>query len=45
MLSDQDSFVAALNLIEADGLPHVVIGGGTNLIVADAGFDGMVSAL
>jgi UDP-N-acetylmuramate dehydrogenase len=39
---DQDSCVAALEAIKQSGLPHVVIGGGTNLVVADAGFDGIV---
>jgi UDP-N-acetylmuramate dehydrogenase len=39
---DQDSCVAALKVIKESGLPHVVIGGGTNLIVADAGFAGIV---
>lgn len=39
---DQDSCVAALNVLKRAKLPHVVIGGGTNLVVADAGFDGVV---
>jgi UDP-N-acetylmuramate dehydrogenase len=39
---NQESCVAALKLLKETGLPHVVIGGGTNLIVADAGFDGIV---
>jgi UDP-N-acetylmuramate dehydrogenase len=39
---DEDSCVAALNAMKQAGLPHVVIGGGTNLIVADAGFAGIV---
>jgi UDP-N-acetylmuramate dehydrogenase len=39
---DQDSFVAALKALKQTGLPHVVIGGGTNLIVADPGFAGVV---
>jgi len=39
---DQDCCVAALEAIKDIGLPHVVIGGGTNLVVADAGFDGIV---
>jgi UDP-N-acetylmuramate dehydrogenase len=38
----QDSCVAALKLLKRSGVPHVVIGGGTNLIVADSGFDGIV---
>jgi UDP-N-acetylmuramate dehydrogenase len=39
---DVDSCVAALKTLQESDLPHVVIGGGTNLIVADAGFDGIV---
>ncbi len=39
---DQDSFVAALKTLQQAALPHVVIGGGTNLIVADTGFAGVV---
>ena len=39
---DVDAGVAALSAMKQSGLPHVVIGGGTNLIVADAGFDGIV---
>ncbi len=37
-----ETFVAALKTARASGLPWVVIGGGTNLIVADAGFRGVV---
>ncbi len=36
--SDERSFMAALNLVRSSGSKYVVIGGGTNLIVADAGF-------
>jgi len=32
----------ALRAIKGTGMPHVVIGGGTNLIVSDSGFDGIV---
>jgi len=32
----------ALKALKQAGMPHVVIGGGTNLIVADAGFPGIV---
>jgi len=39
---DQASCVAALHALRQAALPHVIIGGGTNLIVADAGFDGIV---
>jgi UDP-N-acetylmuramate dehydrogenase len=37
-----DAFVAALGSAQASGSPVMVIGGGTNLIVSDAGFRGVV---
>ncbi|MEO7145457.1 MAG: UDP-N-acetylmuramate dehydrogenase [Bryobacteraceae bacterium] len=39
---DAPAFVSALRTARASGLPVVVIGGGTNLIVSDAGFRGVV---
>lgn len=39
---DQESCVGALRILKQADLPHVVIGGGTNLVVADAGFAGVV---
>lgn len=39
---DPASFVAALRIARLSGLDHVVIGGGTNLIVSDDGFHGVV---
>src|SRR6266851_5102807 len=39
---DQQSFMEAVNIARSAGSEHVVIGGGTNLIVADAGFPGIV---
>ncbi|HEX4228342.1 MAG TPA: UDP-N-acetylmuramate dehydrogenase [Bryobacteraceae bacterium] len=39
---DADAFAQALRLVRSADLPHVVIGGGTNLIVSDEGFDGVV---
>jgi UDP-N-acetylmuramate dehydrogenase len=39
---DARSFTAALEAAKAGGLPVVVIGDGTNLIVSDAGFRGIV---
>ncbi len=36
------AFTAALEAAKASGLPVMVIGGGTNLIVSDAGFRGIV---
>src|SRR5215831_6607508 len=38
----EDAFIAALDAARAGGVPVTVIGGGTNLIVADEGFRGMV---
>jgi len=40
-----DSFIAALNIVRGSGLPYVVIGGGSNLIVSDEGFRGVVLKL
>jgi UDP-N-acetylmuramate dehydrogenase len=40
--NDATAFAQALKLVRSAGLPHVVIGGGTNLIVSDFGFDGVV---
>jgi UDP-N-acetylmuramate dehydrogenase len=37
-----EPFVAALEAARATGIPVMVIGGGTNLIVSDLGFRGMV---
>jgi UDP-N-acetylmuramate dehydrogenase len=42
---DPDRFVDALRIAKASGLETVVIGGGTNLIVADEGFRGVVLKL
>jgi UDP-N-acetylmuramate dehydrogenase len=39
---DVGAFTAALETAKASGLPFVVIGDGTNLIVSDAGFRGIV---
>lgn len=36
------AFTAAMEAAKASGLPTMVIGGGTNLIVSDAGFRGIV---
>jgi len=40
--ANADAFVAALAAARGSGLPVMVIGGGTNLIVSDAGFRGIV---
>ncbi len=36
------AFARALKGVRLAAVPHVVIGGGTNLVVSDAGFDGVV---
>ncbi len=43
--SSAQAFIESLKLTRASGLPWVVIGGGTNLVVADAGFRGVVLKL
>lgn len=40
--ADEETFLDAFEIVRASGLPHVVIAGGTNLIVSDAGYDGIV---
>ena len=40
--ASEESFMAALVAARESGLPNVVIGAGTNLIVSDAGFPGIV---
>jgi UDP-N-acetylmuramate dehydrogenase len=40
--SDVEAFIAAMSIAKESGLDFVVIGGGTNLIVSDAGFRGVV---
>jgi len=40
-----DDFIEALRIVRLSGIPFVVIGGGTNLIVADSGFRGVVLRL
>jgi len=42
---DPASFAAALQIARSSGLDYVVIGGGTNLIVSDDGFRGVVLKL
>src|SRR5579884_439496 len=37
----EESFIAAIRIARESGRPYVVIGGGTNLIVADEGFRGI----
>jgi UDP-N-acetylmuramate dehydrogenase len=38
----EEALVAALQLVEEFSVAHVVIGAGTNLVVSDDGFDGVV---
>src|SRR5690242_18645744 len=40
--ADEHSFIQALNLARSTSTAHTVIGGGTNLIVSDSGFPGIV---
>jgi UDP-N-acetylmuramate dehydrogenase len=40
--SEAEAFIAAMSIARASGLDFVVIGGGTNLIVSDSGFRGIV---
>lgn len=40
--SNPDGFVQALSTLREMELPHVVLGGGTNLVVSDEGFRGVV---
>jgi UDP-N-acetylmuramate dehydrogenase len=40
--SNAEAFVAALQVAQASGIPTMVMGGGTNLIVSDHGFRGIV---
>jgi UDP-N-acetylmuramate dehydrogenase len=39
---DPQAFIAALDVVRDSGMDHEVIGGGTNLIVSDSGFRGIV---
>jgi UDP-N-acetylmuramate dehydrogenase len=40
--ADEAAFIETLSVARASGMPYGVIGGGTNLIVADEGFPGIV---
>jgi len=40
--TDDDAIIEALRWAEARGLPAAILGGGSNLVVGDAGFDGLV---
>lgn len=43
--ADTDQLREALRLAHARGLPFYLLGGGTNLLVSDSGFDGLVIRL
>jgi UDP-N-acetylmuramate dehydrogenase len=43
--SDRDDLIALLSSIKKQGVSYVVIGGGTNLLVRDGGFRGVVVCL
>lgn len=40
--AEEEAFLRALGIAKESGLSHVIIGAGSNLIVADAGYRGMV---
>ncbi|MBL8174641.1 MAG: UDP-N-acetylmuramate dehydrogenase [Bryobacterales bacterium] len=40
--SEESVFLQALRNVRASGLPYLVLGGGTNLIVADEGYRGVI---
>jgi UDP-N-acetylmuramate dehydrogenase len=40
--SDAAVFTEALRRLQVEAMPHVVLGGGTNLVVSDAGYRGVV---
>ncbi|HEY7305290.1 MAG TPA: UDP-N-acetylmuramate dehydrogenase [Bryobacteraceae bacterium] len=40
--ASEPAFLAALRLVETLAVPRIVIGGGTNLVISDSGFDGVV---
>ena len=39
---DESAFVQALQIAKETKVPHIIIGGGTNLVVSDSGFHGVV---
>jgi UDP-N-acetylmuramate dehydrogenase len=44
-IEDVDSLVKVLGRADEAGLPTLILGGGTNLLVSDRGFDGLVAHL
>ena len=43
--ANEESFIAAVQRADAEGRPVLVLGGGSNLVVSDAGFPGLVVAV
>ena len=43
--ADEESFIAAVQQADADGRPVLVLGGGSNLVISDEGFPGLVVAV
>ena len=41
-VSDEAELIAAVHSADAEGSPLLLVGGGSNLVVSDAGFDGTV---
>lgn len=41
----KDDLFSALDFVKEKGLPHFVVGNGTNLLVSDKGFDGIIIQL
>lgn len=39
---DEENIIALLNVVKNEGLPYFVIGGGSNLLVSDNGFRGVI---
>ena len=40
--SNESEIIAAVKAADAAGVPILILGGGTNVLVSDAGFDGVV---
>jgi UDP-N-acetylmuramate dehydrogenase len=38
----RDKFVEALNFLSGEGVPFIILGGGSNLLFSDAGYEGVV---
>lgn len=45
VVNSEDALSAAIQICKDDGFPFVIIGGGSNLLCADEGFDGVVIKL